>query len=183
MADHSRNGVQALMNALQLVAPAVDPADPIAAEQLQSALRYLQFLRDRLDLLYDRERFELRHHLDMTDRLLECLDEEVARTSTLAELSAAGHATWGRVGANVPEMRTATARLAAAIASLVRTIADDPPQPRSAVERVILEATAERIMFERSWYLPLGFDHSPADVPPIDMVIAAERDRHPQHQR
>ena len=182
MADHSKNGVQALINALELVAPAVDPADPIAAEQLQSAVRYLQFLRDRLDLLYDRERFELRHHLDMTDRLLESLDDKVASSTSLAPLSAAGHATWERVGANVPEMRAATAELAAAIAALVRALADDTSPARAAVERIILEATAERIMFERSWYLPLGFDHSPAEVPHIDAMIALERDRHRQHR-
>lgn len=181
MADHSKNGIQGLINALELVAPAVDPSDPIAAEQLQSAVRYLQFLRDRLDLLYDRERFELRHHLDMGARLVAAVGGDPGLGHLVARLATqetAGRALLARAGANVPEMRACTAELAATMAALVTSAADGDPDTRTTIERIVLDATAERIVFERAWYLPLGFDHSPADVPPIATVIAGERAAH-----
>lgn len=175
MADHSRNGVRGLIGALELVGSAVDPTDPIASEQLQSAVRYLRFLGERLDHLYDRERFELRHHLDMGDRLLAAsLDDH--DTGDLSAFVILGHDLLERVGANVPEMRACTAALAAAITALVRAVAGAAAPMRTTVERIVLEATEERIMFERAWYLPLGFDHSAADVPAIELVLARERE-------
>lgn len=175
MADYSKNGVQGLINALELVAPAVDPADPIAKEQLQSAVRYLQFLRARLDHVYDRERFELRHYLDMTDRLIASRQVHGGITASLADFNSRGQELFSRVGANVPEMRACTAAIAAAVTALVKEMASAESSSRSEVERIILEATRDRILFERAWYLPLGFDHSPGEVPSIEVVIAHQR--------
>lgn len=175
MSDHSKNAIQALVMALEMVAPSVDPNDPIATEQLQSAVRYLQFLQSRLDHLYDRERFELRHHLTMGDRLLASAGAGDWDTTALAAAASTGHAVLNQLGANVPEMRECTVALSAAIANVVESASTTSDVVRDEVVRVVLDCSAERITFERSWYLPLGFDHAPDEVLPLDVALAKVR--------
>src|SRR3954452_4273924 len=90
------NALGAAIRALEeVVAPAIDPADPLAAEQLVLVIDSLRFLRERLDHLHDRARqfvlvtlarpslrerldhlhdrarFDLRHHLTLARAIAE----------------------------------------------------------------------------------------------------------------
>src|SRR5690242_2271458 len=68
MADHTHNALGSMSYALaNIVAPAVDPTDPIAQEQLVSAVRYLDFLQQRIDLLAPFHRCELRQHMSLAN--------------------------------------------------------------------------------------------------------------------
>src|SRR5215211_3836511 len=112
--DHSDNALRAAIKALEeVVAPAVDPADPLAAEQLTLVIDSLRFLRERLDQLHDRARFELRHHLALAHAVADdatgALDEEVEAATAVYE----------RAGARTPELRASAAGLAAALRTLV----------------------------------------------------------------
>ncbi|NDK91451.1 hypothetical protein GYA93_17985 [Gordonia desulfuricans] len=50
MIDHSENALRAVIKSLRdVVAPAVDPGDPMAQEQLALSLGTLEFLHSRLD--------------------------------------------------------------------------------------------------------------------------------------
>lgn len=172
MADHTKNAVRAMIKALDMVAPAVDQEDPIAVEQLQSAVRYLQFLHDRIDLLYDRERHELEHYMQMAAAVRVELPTTQLRESLDLAME---HATdvLNRLGANVPEMRSATAGLTAVLRQVIQDTAGGAADVRDRLEQVVLDVTAAKIDFERAWYLPLGFDHAPGEVRPLRSLFTA----------
>lgn len=171
MADHTKNALRAMAKALEMVTTSVDPEDPIAVEQLGSAIRYLQFLHERIDLLYDRERFELAHHLAMAEQVEAALPPGRDAATRLQAARERGAEVLGRLGANVPEMRACSAELAAALRAKVQAAASWPAEDRGPVEHAVLAGSEDRIWLERAWYLPLGFDHAPAEVPTLESLL------------
>ena len=158
--DHSDNALGAAIKALEeVVAPAVDPADPLAAEQLVLVIDSLRFLRERLDHLHDRARFDLRHHLRLAHAIAEdaALDEIAAASAVLANPEA-----------RTPELREVAAALAAALRNTVRDAGEDT---RRRIERAIVAGSRERIQADRAWHLPQGFDPEPGAVPPLDAAL------------
>jgi hypothetical protein len=173
MMDHSDTTLRAAIKALEeVVAPAVDPGDPLAGQQLRLVIDALRFLRDRVDHLHDRERFEVRHHL----RLARAVAPEAAAASpaaahALREAIEAGDAILDRSDARTPELRAASAALAAELRSLVRDAAGAGADARSRIERLIVDGTRERIDADRAWHLPQGFDPDPGGVRPLEAVL------------
>ena len=86
--DHVDNALRASIKALEeVVAPAVDPADPQAGEQLRLVIHTLGFLRERVDHIHARARFDLRHNLGLASALLEdapALRDPIAAGTALA---------------------------------------------------------------------------------------------------
>ncbi len=163
--DNTTNALRAMTNAFEvIVAPTVDPNDPIAQEQLQAAVRYLQFLEPRLDLIYDRERFELSHHLRMAEALMSRSSSFPRSAEHVSESIDAARAVLQRLGENELAMRAQTARLVASIRLCIQEVAEAPSESRGALERIVLEVSEDRIQLDRSWYCPLGFEHSPDDI-------------------
>ena len=173
MADHTENTLRTLSKALtDVIAPAVTKADPLANEQLRLVVDYVEFVRSRLDHFYGRERFDLRHHLGLATALAQMKAPCSASTAAaLNEAIAAGRAAYDTVGVPTPELRGAAARLAAAVSTLVREAGSMDKAVREKIERQVLAATDERIVFERAWYLPFGFDPAPGEVPPLASVL------------
>jgi hypothetical protein len=160
--DHSDNTLAAAIKALEeVVAPALDPADPQAAEQLVLVIDSLRFLRQRLDHLHDRARFDLRHHLALAHAISDDapLEAEIAAATMVYE----------RAGARTPELRESAAELAAVLRTVVRETTDDVTRRR--LERRILKGSWERIEADRAWHEPQGFDPDPATVPPLELAL------------
>lgn len=171
--DTSENDLRGVVKALSdVVAPALDPADPLAGEQLRLAIGYLDFMRTRLDFLAMRLRFELRHNLDQAKALAEL---KSGYAPELAEaLDAAideGERVLDSPLDDAEEARRITAKLAAAARIVVRESAASPGGHRGAVERVIVGHAEERIMFERAWFLPVGGERLADDVPPLASLV------------
>ena len=163
--DHSDNALRANIKALsEVVAPAVDPTDSQAVQQLRLVIDSLDFLRQRLEYLHDRERFDVRHHLALANAVAEDVDG-------LRDTIAAAEAVYGRADARSAELRAATAALAAELRNVVRDVADADPAVRSRVERRILEGTRERIEADRAWHVPQGFDPNPGGALPIEVAL------------
>ena len=60
MANHADNDFRAAAKSLlDVVAPAIDPANPLARQQLKLVVDWLDFYRSRLPYNQDRERLEL----------------------------------------------------------------------------------------------------------------------------
>lgn len=172
--DVTENGLRAAVKALtDVVAPAIDRKDPLAIEQLRLVVDYLQFVRSRLDLLYDRDRFELQHNLSMS-RMLKALDAPLSKetSSQLDAAISAGIEVRDSVGASTPALKSASAALAAAVRDLIREAGAFEPAVRARIERGVLEASEERIAFERAWYLPLGFEPAPQELAPLAQILA-----------
>jgi hypothetical protein len=174
MSDVTENGLRAAVKALvDVVAPSVATTDPLANEQLRLVIEYLQFVRVRLDHLYERDRFELGHALAMARALNALAAPLSADTSALlARTLAAGADIEARVGASPVALKAAAAGLAAAAREIVREAAGFDDGIRRKVERCVLDGSDRRIAFERAWYLPLGFDPAPGEVAPLTEELA-----------
>lgn len=174
MADVTENGLRAAVKALtDIVAPAINHSDPLAIEQLRLVVDYLEFVRRRLDFLHDRDRFELEHNLGMARALDHLGAPGSARTSTLLQSAIqAGAKAQVRPEATSPALKSAAATLAAAVRELIREAADFDAPIRCQVERCVLDATDQRITFDRAWYLPLGFDPAAGEVSALVDLLA-----------
>lgn len=169
MADVTENGLRAAVKALtDVVAPSIDPKDPLAREQLRLVVDYLEFVRARLDHLYDRDRFELDQQLALAEALqglaAPCSAVTARRLKAAAE---AGRRALSAVGTGTVTLKATSAAIGAAIRELIREAATFDEKTRTAIERRSLDASDEIVRFERAWYLPLGFDPMPGAVPPL----------------
>lgn len=164
MADRNEGALQASIKALeQAVLPAVDPADPMAGEQLKLTIGYLKLLRQRLDHAADRARFELAHYRTLAQSLHDdarALGGEIAARfdGALAQAAAAGREA---------EVRAASAALAAAVSGLVRAAAGAEPGRRRRVELTVARQSRRWVDAQRAWFAPLGFELRPAQLPPL----------------
>jgi len=176
--DVTENGLRAAVKALtDIIGPALPADDPLAREQLRLVVDYLEFTRARLDRLYDRDRFELEHHARMA-RKLSALLEPAAPASArvraaLAGAIASGDAALQRSGTGTSALKEAGAALAEAVRELVREAAAYDSGLRRRIEAAVVAASAERITFDRAWYLPLGFDPAPLEVPTLASLLDA----------
>ena len=175
MTDHTENTLRAVSKALtDVVAPAVDPKDPLANEQLRLVIDYVNFMRQRLDRLGDRERFELTQHVQMAAALTGLTGLASASVRNNLDTSLAeGRAALTLPGAPISRLRPASASLAGAIRQLIREAATFQADARRRIERCVVEASASQIMFERSWYLPLGFEPAAGEVPPLSDILSS----------
>ncbi len=166
MADHTENTLRAASKALSdVVAPSLDPNDPLAAEQLNLVAEYIGFVRDRIDDLYERERFELRHALQMLDAIDGAelpLDDEVSSAINVARATARYHLT--TVGVTTPELRAAAQDVREVITAVIRASVELKDETRVAISRIVIDESADILQFERSWNLPFGFDPEPQTV-------------------
>jgi hypothetical protein len=169
MADHTTNALLGLCNTLtDIVGPGVSADDPLARQELRMAVRYLEFLQERVEHLHERARFEVRYHRDLAAALHDlagggaALTDRIARADTLLSSPEA----------TLADLRDCAAELSDSAAEIVRT-ADDP-SPRADVERAVVDASRTLTGFERSWYLPLGMDHFAGDVQSLDTYLGQD---------
>jgi len=172
MMDHSDTTLRAAIKALdEVVAPAVDPADPLAGQQLRLVIEALRFLRDRLDYLHDRYRFEVRHHLALARSIADdAADCSPTAARALRDAIETGATVLERADARDPELRGASAALAAAIRMIVRDAAGAKDEARRRLEQRIVAGTRGQIVADRAWHWPQGFDPDPAGAQPLEVA-------------
>lgn len=162
--DQTDIGLKSVVKALvDTVAPAIDPSDHLAKEQLRLAASYVDFVRQRLHLIHARERYDLRHYVKLANDLL-ALDIP-GQSPPIATLRLALSAAVPLVddpAALTGEIRAAAMDLAHAVAGVVQAVHDDAsPERAQLVDRAVLAATGEKLEMELLWYQPIGFDPSP----------------------
>ena len=170
--DHTDVGLRAAIRALSdVVAPAVDTSHAQARDQLRLTVDYLAFVVERLPYLHERDRFELTHHLSMARDL--AADLGPTAPPRLRAAIDAGAVMLERSGSGTLEVRAATAELTGAISDVLH-VSNDMSEPiRDSIERHVLQASKQRIAFERAWYQPLGLDPDPHDVRPLSELLPA----------
>lgn len=173
--DQMSVGINAAIRALSdVIAPAVDATHAQARDQLRLVIEYLQFVSQRLDNIEDLADFEFRHNLGMVKELRDIVSK--TDLNNRGRLSAAIERADDVMQARrvpVNALRDVTEDLAAAAADTVRCSPEMQVETQREIERCVLRASAERIMFERSWYLPLGLDHAPGQVPELSSLVKA----------
>ena len=168
--DRTDNALRAAIKALEeVVAPAVDPADPLARQQLKLVVDSLRFLRSRLDHLHDRDRFEVRHYLTLAASIA-----DDAQDRGLNDAIEAGAAIYARADARTPDLKAAAAQLAAAVRTVVRDAAGTDAQTRRRIELAVVAGSRERIQADRAWHVPQGFDPDPGSVIALDAALGVQ---------
>jgi hypothetical protein len=173
MADYTDNALLSCIKALDnVVLPAVDPADPLASEQLRLVSGFMKFLRSRLPYWQARQFFELHHYLGLARSL--AADARLAPDEVSQRMdSAIEQANAVQLEASPPlaEIRAATAALAAPISALVRVVAKADPGLRQRVEQKILSHSKQWVDMQRTWFLPQGFELRAGELPSLDDVL------------
>ncbi len=177
MSDHLDTAFRAAASALRdVVAPSVDPANPLAREQLQLVIGWLDFARGRLPFLHDRNRFELAAHADMGDAVQAALagngDADLSPAVDAARTLLADPA----VGTTA--IVAATNRLQDEIAAAARRAADLPAGTGRAVEKSIVVHSKRILDAQRVWFLQQSVEPEPDKMPSLEevLLIAADHD-------
>ncbi|GAC1355290.1 MAG: hypothetical protein NVSMB34_08400 [Variovorax sp.] len=177
MADYTDNALLAAIKALEkVVAPAVNPADPLASEQLRLVMGFLKFLRLRLPDWHLRLVFELNHYLGLAEQLADharlVSDEVSLRLHSAIEQA---RAVQRQDAAPPDELRAATAALTAPISALARAVATADTGLRKRVEHRILAGSRQWVDMQRAWFAPQGFELRPDELPPLESLLNPER--------
>lgn len=173
MADQTMNALLGISKTLtDIVAPAIREDDPLAQQELRMVVRYLDFLRERVEHVYARARFELQFQKELAIAVTERLrDSGAASTGAVDEMVEHGELLLATPGAPIKEIRHCAALLAVSTSDAVRNTEGDTL--RGEVETAVV-ATSERMTaFERSWYFPLGLDHYASEVAPLDSFLTS----------
>ncbi|WP_158937406.1 hypothetical protein [Burkholderia sp. S171] len=168
-------GLRAASRALSdVVAPAVDATHAQAHDQLRLVIEYIDFVIQRLDHVHDLAHFEHRHNYLMATELQKIVVHHGLLPNEVLATSIEHAERFMPVGAPpLQAIRDATASLAFAVADVVRGAPALESEVRREVERCVLSASATRIGFERSWYLPLELDNAPHEVLPLSCLLPA----------
>jgi hypothetical protein len=167
MANYIDNSLLAMQKSLRdVVLPAVTADDPLAREQLSLAIEYLGFLRQRLDFLAPRLRYELDHYSGLARRLIRIIGEREDTKALHAALERAALPEGG-VAESMELMRAAVDDLSRTIDSTVETYCQTDSPLRPAVEKAVLDAANVWVDLELSWYAPLSVAASAAQPRPL----------------
>jgi hypothetical protein len=174
MADYTDNALAASIKALEkAVAPAVDPTDPLATEQLRLVVGFLKFLRLRLPHWQQRLQFELDHYVALAGELApdaRLVSEDVARRLDAAIEQALA---LRRPCAPVDDLRASTAALAAGISALPRLVAHGDAALRRRIEQKILAGSKRWVDMQRAWFVTQGFELKPHELPSLQEAFGA----------
>lgn len=167
------NNLRAAMKALSdVVAPAVDPADPMAREQLVLVVAFLEYTRAHVYDIHGRERYGLRHQLAMADALVadaRALSETAG--ARLAAVIVEARATLEDPESGTTRLRDASERLGATVRGVIREARGADPETRSRIERTVLETSEPLLTLHRRWSAPLGFDPDPSTLPSLQSLL------------
>lgn len=163
--DQTDVGLKSVVKALiDTVAPAIDPSDHLAKEQLRLAASYVDFVRQRLLLVHSRERYDLRHYLGLSQAFLGFgLPEPNPAVEALRTATEAARPLADDPATPTGQIRAAAIDLAHAVAGIVQAAHAEWAAPELAcrIDRAVLSATEDKFEMELLWYQPVGFDPSP----------------------
>lgn len=163
--DQTDIGLKSVIKALvDTVAPAIDPSDHLAKEQLRLAASYVDFVRQRLLLVHSRERYDLRHYLSLAEQFCDLgLPEASEPAALLRSTLAAAQPLADDPAATTSQIRAMAMDLAHAVAGVVQAAHSEWKSADLArkIDRAVLSATEDKLEMELLWYQPIGFDPSP----------------------
>ncbi len=185
MANHADNDFRAAAKALMdVVAPAIDPQNPLAGQQLKLVVDWLDFYRSRLAYNQDRERLELAVQLDTARTIVSAVADAspaAAVTALRAAIDAASEI-HSRLGPRPVEVRAVTAQLEDEISAVVRLSAGFDEPARRSIERVVVRDTKQLLDAQRAWFLPQSIEPDPDAIPPLEVALRIRKSTEPLHQ-
>jgi hypothetical protein len=169
MKDHSENTLRAAIKCLRdTVAPAVDPTDPQAQEQLRLTIDFLEFLRTRLYDVHARHRYELGHQITVAGSVLDDAELVSSRAAgAVRDALAEARTVHGAPDAHTRDLQTASERVWGAVRGLLREAREASDDVRERISENVVGGLAPLIEMESAWYAPFGFEPDPASVPDL----------------
>lgn len=138
------------------VAPALDPANPMAAEQLHLAMATLAIVRQRLP--------------DLHANLRRDLAEAIALAGRIGAASGAAEAVLASPESSAQRLESEVRALKEAITARIDAVRGTADEAR--VARAVMDAAQGPILRWRSWASGMGFEPDPAAVPPLADLLA-----------
>ncbi|OOL33590.1 hypothetical protein GQ85_00565 [Rhodococcus rhodochrous] len=171
--DHSENTLRAAIKSLRdTVAPAVDPTDPQAVEQLRLTIDFLEFLRTRIYDIHARQRYELGRQIEVAHNLLghaaELSADLCERLTNAVAQARTAHAD---AGAHTEELRASSQQLWAVVRGVIRTVRQAPEAVRNRIGTAVIAGIEPLVEMESAWYLPFGLEPDPASVPTLATLL------------
>ncbi len=162
------------------IAPAVDPENKLAIEQLQMVIGALTIVEQNLPLQFRFDRNELHRLLALANSIAGAAAEGKQETivSAVKRAADAGALVLDRAKADSEEVlhavRDLRAECGAATTALVR---GGGSAAQRAVTETVLAYSREQTLRDRSWLMSLGFESPQADIPPIRELLAGDEAR------
>lgn len=144
-----------------VILPSLPPEAGLAQEQVQLCVGHLQVLRAQFDGSLAFEAEELTDVIALGEALGALVKGGSATGTASAALRDALAA--GRAATAPAEVRQARVAINAGIAKLVAAVSTDGDErSRGGLPRTILEYEKPRVLKDRKWFAPFGFDSLPA---------------------
>lgn len=170
MFDPIDNDLKAMAKALRdVVAPAVDAANPIAQQQLKLVIEGLDFLQQRAPQVWRLAAFELSAQTALARQLLAVAP--ASSGAALAQALQAAETAHSVAQQGPPVVQQAVTGLEDAMAQLVRDAATMDAAPRQAIERLVVAGSRRWLVAQRAWYAPLSIEPDPAALPSLDDAL------------
>ena len=153
----------------EVVAPAVDPNNRLALEQFHLSLATLGFVESRLPLVRKRVRRELQNAIDLAEAVATAAKQGASpiKTEVIAARAALLDA-----DVDTAEIEALKSRLLAAVSAAVNAPSDAATD--LALAKAVVAASKPQFDLTRAWGLPAGFEPEPAEVPPLDGLLASK---------
>lgn len=159
--------LQVVIKALsEAVAPAVDPTNKVAAEQLHLSIATLGMLRGQLPMARRFARALLERAIELAEALGEA--GKGAGEARAAALRSARTAL-ADPAAEIVEIEATRAELNQQMVALIDTI---PAEARDRVDALVLEQSKAQIDLFRAWFVGSGFEPEASSIKPISDLIS-----------
>lgn len=148
----------------EVVAPAVDPTNQLAAEQLALSIATLAMVQSRLPYIHAGSRQELSNAVTLATVVV-----NAAETTKLQGQIASAQALLENPGSTLTDLESTRSKLLTAISTLVEETQD--PARRTAVSAAVIAASKPQFDLARAWSLPAGFELDPVEVPALETLL------------
>lgn len=162
----------ALKSLTEVIAPAVDPGDKMAQEQIGLVIGVLTLVKSRLPLAFAYDRDELARLIDLAKAIF-----PAAESDHLHSALDRGGTTLERAQVSPTDLIDAVACLRGAIGDAASTLPSRNDEPGRAALRAVLDASASQLLFERSWVRMQGWESDPDSLPDLETLLASSASR------
>lgn len=163
--------LQAVLKALSdTVAPALDPANKVAMEQLHLSIATIAMVRDHLPLARRFARRQLEDALDLARAVAEAARADPAIGVAALDIAVAvTPALLTDPTADTADFEAGSATLTAA--TLVVINAGQNSAAIAAIDAAVLQASRPAIERSRAWFLSAGFEPGPTVIRPLTALL------------
>jgi hypothetical protein len=152
--------LQVALRALnEVVAPALGEAEKHVVEQLHLAIATISFVKTRLPDARRFARMELAGYVSLADGVIAL----AGRDNALPGMVTQGEAMLASAEADTDAIEAVTRSLREGVTFVASLCAD--PEPRRAVDRLVLDHSGALLAQYRQWSAPFGFELKPEELP------------------